>query len=292
MPRLAYALETLRHQINTKFPNRSRASDGWIASAGHLDRTGAGAAASQHNPNAQDVVCAIDITEDLSVGLDCNRLMEELDASNDDRIFYLIHDREIDNSDDSRTPYHGSNPHTKHLHVSVKYKEAAKYDNNRPWGLPMLSTDGAPAPAPVPAPSGFRPIPLGGTTELNTSGEQVARDQRDLIDSGFSVGNSGADGYAGSATVGAIKAAQRGGGLLIDGAMGPRTRAMLHRVPSFSRKTTLLVQERLGNYGYRLVRDGKLGPKTKAAIAAFQARVGLTADRVVGPQTWTALFTR
>jgi len=150
----------------------------------------------------------------------------------------------------------------------------------------------APTPAPAPAPSGFRAIPLGGVTELNTSGEQVARDQRDLIDSGFGVGDSGADGYAGPDTVSAIKSAQRGGGLLIDGAMGPRTRAMLHSVPSFSRLTTLAVQVRLGNYGYRLVRDGKLGPKTKAAIAAFQARVGLTADAEVGPQTWTALHTR
>jgi len=35
--------------------------------------------------------------------------------------------------------------------------------------------------------------------------------------------------------------------------------------------------------------DGKIGPKTKAAIEEFQKANGLTADGKVGPKTWTAL---
>ena len=35
--------------------------------------------------------------------------------------------------------------------------------------------------------------------------------------------------------------------------------------------------------------DGKLGPKTKKAIAEFQKANGLTADGKVGPKTWNAL---
>jgi peptidoglycan hydrolase-like protein with peptidoglycan-binding domain len=35
--------------------------------------------------------------------------------------------------------------------------------------------------------------------------------------------------------------------------------------------------------------DGKIGPKTKAAIEEFQKANGLTADGKVGPKTWQAL---
>jgi hypothetical protein len=137
-PRLARSLATLRDQVDAAFPTRSKASDGWIGNAAHQaegDYT-----ASQHNPNPLGVVCAIDITTDPAVGLDCHVLMEQLDASNDPRIFYLIHDHQIDNSDDTRTPYTGVNSHTRHLHVSVRYQSADLYDNPRPWAIPMLTT--------------------------------------------------------------------------------------------------------------------------------------------------------
>ena len=144
MATLAPALAQLRAQIDAAFPTRSKISDGWIGDAAHAAR--GGASVSQHNPNVHDVVCAIDVTEDLSVGLDCNRLMEELDASNDPRIFYLIHDREIDNSDDSRTPYYGPNPHTRHLHISTWWQHPARYNDATVWRLPILGT-GEPRPS-------------------------------------------------------------------------------------------------------------------------------------------------
>lgn len=147
MATLAPALAQLRAQIDAAFPTRSKASDGWIGNAAHAALGGADA--SQHNPNPEGVVCAIDITEDLSVGLDCMRLMDELDASNDPRIFYLIHDRQIDNSDDSRTPYYGSNPHTLHMHISTWYKKPTVYNDARPWNLPILGGSPAAPPAPV-----------------------------------------------------------------------------------------------------------------------------------------------
>jgi hypothetical protein len=135
MPRRAYSLETLLAQINAAFPGRNTASDGWLGDAAHAARV------SQHNPLPNGVVCAIDITEDLSVGLNCNQLMEELDASNDPRIFYVIHDKQIDNSDDTRTPYKGTNPHITHLHISARWDRPDLYDNPSPWALPMLSRE-------------------------------------------------------------------------------------------------------------------------------------------------------
>jgi peptidoglycan hydrolase-like protein with peptidoglycan-binding domain len=41
--------------------------------------------------------------------------------------------------------------------------------------------------------------------------------------------------------------------------------------------------------GYSVVVDGVFGPKTEAAVKAFQSGHGLTADGIVGPVTWAAL---
>lgn len=49
------------------------------------------------------------------------------------------------------------------------------------------------------------------------------------------------------------------------------------------------VQERLNNHGAKVVVDGEYGPKTAAAVKAFQKASKLTADGIVGPKTWAAL---
>lgn len=49
------------------------------------------------------------------------------------------------------------------------------------------------------------------------------------------------------------------------------------------------VQAALVALGYPLVVDGKDGPKTKAAIVAFQSSAGLYPDGIVGPKTILAL---
>ena len=58
---------------------------------------------------------------------------------------------------------------------------------------------------------------------------------------------------------------------------------------------TKLLQQRLGAHGYYLGQagvDGVRGPRTKAALTAFQTAHGLTADGIDGPKTWAALTTR
>ena len=58
------------------------------------------------------------------------------------------------------------------------------------------------------------------------------------------------------------------------------------KITSFNQK----VQTALRNAGhYQGDVDGKIGPKTREAIKAFQAANGLKADGVVGPNTWEAL---
>ncbi len=49
------------------------------------------------------------------------------------------------------------------------------------------------------------------------------------------------------------------------------------------------IQYLLRARGHAVVVDGQYGPATAAAVTAFQAGAGLTADGIVGPQTWPAL---
>jgi hypothetical protein len=49
------------------------------------------------------------------------------------------------------------------------------------------------------------------------------------------------------------------------------------------------LQELLAAAGFAVSADGIFGPKTRAAVIAFQAGRGLAADGIVGPKTWSAL---
>lgn len=50
-------------------------------------------------------------------------------------------------------------------------------------------------------------------------------------------------------------------------------------------------QQRLVAYGFEVVVDGIFGAKSEAAVIAFQTAKGLTADGIVGLETWRALET-
>jgi hypothetical protein len=131
--RLARSLIALKAQIDAMAPNRSRASDGTIGDAAHSARK------SDHNPNPAGVVCALDITHDPAGGMDCHKLAEAMQAARDKRIGYIIWNGQIMSGSHSERawvtrPYTGTNPHRKHLHVSV-VQDAALYDDNRPWTI-------------------------------------------------------------------------------------------------------------------------------------------------------------
>ena len=145
--RLCEAGVSLRSAINNKYPNRDKSSDGWIGDAAHATRS------SDHNPwvikNAMGIVRAIDVDVD---GVDMAFIMENLrilGANGDPRLAgggYLIFNRRITNPDfKSWRVYTGSNPHTKHGHISFTLNLIG-FDLIAPW--PFLS--GAQPSKPVP----------------------------------------------------------------------------------------------------------------------------------------------
>lgn len=126
------AIAALRSQINTAWPDRSKASDGTIGDAAHSAR------ASDHNPNEDGLVCAIDITDDPANGCDAGALADALRASRDKRLKYVIFSGRLFSS--TFHPwrwrvYTGPNKHTKHVHISVNANADAS-----PWQITQPST--------------------------------------------------------------------------------------------------------------------------------------------------------
>ena len=130
---LAPSLQTLRDEINARWPGRDRTSDGWIGDAAHSAR------ASDHNPNSRRSVNAIDIDHD---GIDCKALVSLL--VKDPRVNYVIHDGKIYSRvrGFKGAPYKGTNPHTKHVHVSILQSRTAEQDT-RPWGIVKAAVQSA-----------------------------------------------------------------------------------------------------------------------------------------------------
>lgn len=208
--RLAQSLVTLRGEVNAKWPNRNKDSDGSIGDAAHASRS------SDHNPwitdgNGPNVVSAIDITHDPKSGADSYALAEFLRLHKDPRIKYVISNGKIFAGKDGPSPwvwrpYHGSNKHDHHVHVSVEDAKSA-YDSTYPWGIAsasMMPAHNEPQPAPVPA-----------TLKRGAKGELVQRLQQKL--------KIKDDGNFGPVTEKAVMRFQSTSGLTVDGVVGPAT---------------------------------------------------------------------
>ena len=118
MAKLCKAGARLREQVDDAFPDRDRASDGWLGDARHAART------SDHNPLAgSGIVRAIDIDADLqshkSEAFDLADQLRLL-ARSDKRISYIIFNGKIASwkLNFAWRPYKGINPHKHHIHVS------------------------------------------------------------------------------------------------------------------------------------------------------------------------------
>lgn len=140
--REARSLQTLKAELDAAAPRRSTLSDGWIGDVAHASRS------SDHNPwrivGGVGVVGARDFTHDPEGGLDCNALAEELAgmlrAGTHPALgsgAYVIWRRRIISRDrigEGWRAYTGSNPHDKHLHLSVTTRSSG-FDSTARWGV-------------------------------------------------------------------------------------------------------------------------------------------------------------
>jgi hypothetical protein len=137
-PRLSHSAIQLREQIDDAFPDRDRTSDGWIGDTRHAARK------SDHNPDAQGWVRAIDVDRDLygkgrkpDVMPDLVDQIRLLAKSGDKRISYIIFDGKIASVKKAWRwrPYDGINKHNHHAHISFTIKG----DEDNSWfNIPMI----------------------------------------------------------------------------------------------------------------------------------------------------------
>ncbi|WP_239405249.1 peptidoglycan-binding protein [Frankia sp. Cj3] len=131
------------------------------------------------------------------------------------------------------------------------------------------------------------------TIRLGASGPTVTRAQRALNRS-----EPGErllpDGIFGPKTDAAVRDFQKANQLPVDGIVGPTTWAALPNggpMPLLKEGSTGEVVSRLqqilenGGFSPGPV-DGNFGPRTRAAVEAFQSNAGLSPDGVVGDFTW------
>ena len=170
--KLSKAATQLREQLDDSYPDRSRKSDGTIGDARHSTRK------SDHNPDANGWVRAIDLTADLGVGIDetadlVEQIRKYAKKAKRKRIAYIIYNGRISSPilNWKWRKYRGSNQHKVHFHISF---------------TTLGDEDGS-----------FFDIPmLGGTDERpETNGRKLAKDIPSGSSSDLPSGGSGSGGH-------------------------------------------------------------------------------------------------
>ena len=133
-PWLCAAGIELRDAITTWYPDRRTTSDGWLGDARHS------ATKSDHNPDADGCVRAIDIDSRLDSSAQLSVYLADqirVCAKTDKRISYVIHNGFIASKimGFKWRRYKGINLHKKHIHIS--FTKAGDKDG-KPFDIPLL----------------------------------------------------------------------------------------------------------------------------------------------------------
>lgn len=170
---LTKSLTRLRTDFNTAFPNRDKASDGWIGDAAHAAGT------SGHNPESSgkseytdgdkiDEVRAIDVDNDLKApSVTMLKIIQKILATPNDlkRLKYIIYNRVIWSKSNGWRPraYTGSSPHTEHAHFSG---DPAYDENVTAWSVLTLEDNMALSEADIKALISYNLSPSGVKTTV------------------------------------------------------------------------------------------------------------------------------
>ncbi len=144
------------------------------------------------------------------------------------------------------------------------------------------------------------------TLKYNDKGQDVLNAQQRLVHYGYY--NGALDGIFGSGMQTAVRRFQQNNLLVVDGKIGPTTRALLYsdsakpytdpvysdtlQRGSYGQEVVELQQQLNLTYYYTGALDGVFGTNVESAVKAFQSSTGLTSDGKVGPTTYNALFNR
>ncbi len=169
---LAPSLVQFRNEVNKKWPNRRKGSDGTLGDAAHASR------ASDHNPNSRQSVNAIDITyPGVNADTIINAVKKHPSAN------YVIFNRKIYTRSNGwkAEPYSGASPHTEHLHISILQTYKAEQDTT-PW---FTGATKPPKPVKKPAKKSTFPLPLSHSFGMKASstvhnGRRNSEDELDV----------------------------------------------------------------------------------------------------------------
>jgi peptidoglycan hydrolase-like protein with peptidoglycan-binding domain len=184
-------------------------------------------------------------------------------------------------------------------------------DSGKATGSPSPSPAPAPAPAPAPTPGGSTSVPQVDL-KRGAEGAEVKKLQDALVKLGYMTGEQVATGPGtfGPKTEAAVARFQGDHGISPNsGIFGPKTRAAMTTelnklsapaVPQSTLKRgaegpeVKQLQDALVKLGHMTQEQvatgpGVFGPKTEAALKAFQSSRGITVDGVYGPQSRQAL---
>jgi len=192
---LAPSLVQLRSEVNRRWPNRPKGSDGTVGDTSHNARK------SDHNPNDRGSVNAFDITYP---GVDPKIVIAAV--SKHPSANYVIFNKNIysKKSNWKAVAYTGTNPHKTHLHVSILQSASAERDTT-PW---LAGATVKPKPKPVKR-STF-PLPAGqvfgrrATAKVH-NGYRNSEDKSDVKRIQRKLGVTPVSGWFGPVTEKAVK---------------------------------------------------------------------------------------
>jgi hypothetical protein len=127
---------TLRDQMNSRFPKRGTAADGSIGDTAHAARK------SDHNPDANGWVHALDVDHRFGAAGDDELLLTQLRACaregrDGGRISYIVHDDRLA-QDSTNWDWELNEGLEHHGHIHISFTHAAETDGT-PFPLPIFT---------------------------------------------------------------------------------------------------------------------------------------------------------